>query len=251
MEGNDLLFTKYTDQDSQLLLMLEKKEALEEYDPMILACLEQKNQVIAENYLTELCFRLLDIPEEDHLFTFRIYFTGLISEVIRRFTLKGRLQAQHLTNSSAIISTIESWTTIAEFLSSIPWFVRKVIEYIMGELSLVDYSPITGKILNLINENLEGNHLSLRWLSLTLGISPSHLCNNFKADMDETLSTFINRRKIQESCFDIKHTDMTLKEIADKFGYGSQSYYIHTFKKFMDITPLKYKRNYYVEANKI
>ncbi|PKR77902.1 hypothetical protein CEY16_08220 [Halalkalibacillus sediminis] len=245
--SNDLLYTANTKQDSQLYLLFAIKETIEEFDPKVLASLEQKNQIAAENYLTELCFRLLDIPEEDHLFTFRIYFTSLITEIIRRFTLRGRLQSQHLSNGWAVIATVENWETVAEYLSSIPWFVDKAIKYVIAETAIVEFTPTMGRILNLINDNLEGNHLSLRWISAELKISPSHLCNIFKTDMDETLSSFINRRKIQEAAYDIKHTSLTLSEIAIKYGYGSQSYFIKTFRKYMDTTPLKYKRNHFEE----
>ncbi|NIK13178.1 helix-turn-helix transcriptional regulator [Alkalibacillus almallahensis] len=242
----DLMSLDTVNQDSQLFQLLALKEAIEEFDPKVIACLEKKDQIASEHELTELCFQLLEIPEEDHLLIFRIYFTSLITEIIRRFTLRGRLQTAHLGNGLAIIAIVENWETVAEFMSLIPWFIDKVIHDIIGCVALIEYTPTMGRILNLINENIEGSHLTLKWISEALEVSTSHLCNIFKTEMDETIGSYVNRRKIQEAAFDIKESQLTLTEIGEKYGFGSQSYFIRTFKRYMNTTPLKYKKQYFL-----
>ncbi|MFD1318518.1 helix-turn-helix domain-containing protein [Loigolactobacillus zhaoyuanensis] len=77
-----------------------------------------------------------------------------------------------------------------------------------------------------------------------VGKSLSYVSSKFKKELGFTLSTFINRCKIEEAQNLLQNTNMTIAEISNYLCFSDQSYFYRVFRQIIGSTPLQYKRKY-------
>ncbi|MDU7963827.1 MAG: helix-turn-helix transcriptional regulator [Clostridium perfringens] len=76
-------------------------------------------------------------------------------------------------------------------------------------------------------------------------MNKSYFCNLFKSETGQTFINFLNNYRIEKSKNLLKDLDLSLLDIAHKVGFSNQSYYCTVFKKFTNLTPLKYRESTY------
>lgn len=103
------------------------------------------------------------------------------------------------------------------------------------------YSNIVLRTINNANQSLT-DKVTLKELAAKVYVHPNYLSSLFKKEVSISLFQYILKRKVEESVYFIKYTDMSLAEIANKFYFCSQSYYIKTFKQYLGVTPNWYRR---------
>lgn len=103
------------------------------------------------------------------------------------------------------------------------------------------YSNIVLHTINNVNQSLT-EKITLKQFADKVFVHPNYLSSLFKKEVGISLFEYILKRKVEESMYYIKYTDMPLAAIADKFHFCSQSYYIKTFKKTLGVTPNWYRR---------
>lgn len=97
-----------------------------------------------------------------------------------------------------------------------------------------EYIHRINKVLTYIDENLN-NELSLKTLSNVAYYSPFHLHRLFKAITNETLNTYITRKRIERTAMMLIHNkEYSITEIAYKYGFKNDSTFSRTFKNYMD-----------------
>ena len=69
-----------------------------------------------------------------------------------------------------------------------------------------------------------------------------HLYRIFPYATGCTIGTYIRKRRLSLSIYDLIHTDKRIIDIAITYGYNSQESYIRAFKQMFGITPGKYRR---------
>jgi AraC-like DNA-binding protein len=75
-----------------------------------------------------------------------------------------------------------------------------------------------------------------------LKVSPSYLARRFKRDRNFSLKEYLLREKMLRAAFLMTNEPMlTIKEIARKVGFLDVGYFSQTFKKYMGISPGKYR----------
>lgn len=84
--------------------------------------------------------------------------------------------------------------------------------------------------------------LTLEEIASEISVSPNYLSTLFHEVVGIPLKQYINRKKIDESTYFLKHTDSSILDIALLFNFCNQSYYTSLFKKFTGITPKQYKQ---------
>lgn len=72
--------------------------------------------------------------------------------------------------------------------------------------------------------------------------SPNYLSARFKKIMGETLSSYIQNRKIQVAQNMLRYSDYSYAEIANYLCFSSQSYFTQTFKKVTGQLPSQYRQ---------
>jgi AraC-like DNA-binding protein len=83
---------------------------------------------------------------------------------------------------------------------------------------------------------------SLELLSSECGVSVSTLSRLFRSHLDISPVNYIIDRRLEQAKMLIDLGDMTLKEIADKCGYKSESFFSRSFKKKYGVPPASFRR---------
>lgn len=106
------------------------------------------------------------------------------------------------------------------------------------------YSSLIRDTIKIIDENIENENLSLRWLAGTiLYTNVDYLGKLFKKETGKNFSHYVMEKRMEMA------KDLILEgkkdriyEVAEKVGYGSNSqYFSQVFKKYTGVSPLEYK----------
>ena len=93
-----------------------------------------------------------------------------------------------------------------------------------------------------------GEKIMLRDIACAAGLSRSECCRYFRRMLNTTPLSYVTDYRIQKSLSLLQHADSNVTEIAYQVGFNSTSYFIDTFRKRINMTPLAYKK--YKEVSK-
>lgn len=104
-----------------------------------------------------------------------------------------------------------------------------------------EYIRRINKALRFIDEHLD-DELSLEKISSIACYSPFHFHRLFKAITDETLNTYISRRRIEKAASVLMHRgDISVSALSLQLGFNSNSSFTRAFKKFYGISPSEFR----------
>ena len=135
----------------------------------------------------------------------------------------------------------------ARTLSEIqPYILDKSIEIAGSNVSESKkvYSSLVRDTINSINENIENENLSLRWLAGTiLFTNVDYLGKLFKKETGKNFSHYVMEKRMEMAKTLLREGKKDrIYEIAETVGYGSNSqYFSQVFKKYTGVSPLEYK----------
>ncbi len=95
------------------------------------------------------------------------------------------------------------------------------------------------KILRYIEENYKT--ASLSELSALLHYDVSALSREIKKQTGKNYTQLLQEKRLSQSCFLLKNTDMSVKQVAESIGYENLSFFFRLFKSEYGISPKKYK----------
>lgn len=226
-----------------------KKECLglwdtfKKMDPQVLEKLEARNtpQVILHlNELIALCSQLEN--EDVGLFTLWTYYNSLGTYIFRKIIRLESENEKDLAMISALLFTVRKWKTIEEFKKMTPWFVEKLDYFFDEEKHLPHSNPLVTKTIQYIKKHYQDQHLTIKTIADTLGVSRGYLGQLFKSHMDKNLTQYIKEYRIRQACEDLKNTTHMNEEIARRNGFKSSGNFIKAFKSILGITPQRYRR---------
>ena len=106
------------------------------------------------------------------------------------------------------------------------------------------YSSLVRDTINSINDNIENENLSLRWLAGTiLFTNVDYLGKLFKKETGKNFSYYVMEKRMEMAkALLLEGKKDRIYEIAETVGYGSNSqYFSQVFKKYTGVSPLEYK----------
>ena len=89
--------------------------------------------------------------------------------------------------------------------------------------------------------NNYSRRLSLSEVARAAELSPAYFSTLFKQEMGEGFSDYLARLRIEKATLLLLKTNLSLPEIASQCGFEDQSWFSKTFKKFMRLSPGKYR----------
>lgn len=109
---------------------------------------------------------------------------------------------------------------------------------------LADKSMLVKQLINYIDSHIY-DRVTLDELAETFDKHKTHLSALFKKEMGQTIHSYIQERKINESKHLLLFTDKSYKEISVLLSFASQSHFIQVFKKTTSLTPREYRDQHY------
>ncbi len=104
------------------------------------------------------------------------------------------------------------------------------------------YDPFVNEAINYIEENLE-RKISIDNLCNKFHVSKNYLYEAFKANLNNTVTGYINEVRIQRAKKLLEQTDLSVYQIAEKVGVENYTYFCKLFKKLSGTTPTEYRKN--------
>jgi AraC family transcriptional regulator len=84
-------------------------------------------------------------------------------------------------------------------------------------------------------------HLSLSLIARIIGVHPVHLAREFRRHYHSTVGEYLRRLRIEYITSELATSDTSVVEIAAAAGFSDQSHLSRTFKRYMGMTPAKYR----------
>jgi AraC-like DNA-binding protein len=72
-------------------------------------------------------------------------------------------------------------------------------------------------------------------------MAPNSFARLFKEEMNITLHSFIQNRKIAKACEIFEHTNETIESISFKLGFSDRYHFSRVFKSITGISPALYR----------
>lgn len=108
-------------------------------------------------------------------------------------------------------------------------------------VDFMDYHSEVLHSITYIEKNLEKT-ISLDELAQTVHLSKYHYHRIFHKIAGESVSKYINRRRMEKAAEELVRTDEPIINIALKYQYGSQEAFSRAFQHIHGITPGRYRR---------
>lgn len=141
-----------------------------------------------------------------------------------------------------LISQLQKGEADSEFLISI-LFCRTLLEL---SFCAVHSRKFTGmyylkKACGYIDKNLCST-IRIPELAAYTGINKSYLQSLFSRILNCTITEYINGKRMEQAVFLLTNSSMSVTDIAFTTGYNSRQHFAHTFEKFYQTSPQKYRR---------
>ncbi|MBN6187587.1 AraC family transcriptional regulator [Aneurinibacillus sp. BA2021] len=112
-------------------------------------------------------------------------------------------------------------------------------------LSLRYYEEITKeeqlrKCLNYINEHYKED-LSVKQVAEQVNLSATYFSRLFKKETGHSFVYYVTFIKMQRAVWLLRHTNLTIEQIAEELGFNTPNYFSGTFKKYAGLTPSEYR----------
>lgn len=105
-----------------------------------------------------------------------------------------------------------------------------------------NYTRLINKTEDYIEENLE-QKITLKELANNIHLSEYHFHRLFKKFSSETLNEFITRIKMERSAiYLVVNSQISITEIAYRYGYCDSSSYCRAFKKHFGVSPTEFRK---------
>ena len=98
------------------------------------------------------------------------------------------------------------------------------------------------KIIAYIEENLTNSDLSLSTIANSLFMNYSYLSRIFKQEMEESITEYVTKLRINKSILYINNTNLKAYEIAEKVGIKDAHYFSICFKKYTGKSINEYRK---------
>lgn len=145
----------------------------------------------------------------------------------------------------------------AVYLSEIRDFIERTgmeIADMNAPASAKIYSSLIRETISIIDENIENENLSLRWLAGTvLYTNVDYLGKLFKKETGRNFSHYVMEKRMEMAKgLILEGKKDRIYEVAEKVGYGSNSqYFSQVFKKYTGVSPLEYREFARLEREKL
>ncbi|MGE5557625.1 MAG: AraC family transcriptional regulator [Bacillota bacterium] len=153
-------------------------------------------------------------------------FDVLVNNIYKEYTLK----------PNGYMSIIRAY-----MIQLIIKIVRSLAEKGKNSKEAAEKNPLVENIIHYLKEHF-AERFSLTGLVLKSFFSKGHLCKVFKEATGMTMSSYVQKLRIDEACKLISSTDMKMTDIAYKAGFSDYKSFYRLFKKVTGRRPAEYRQ---------
>ena len=112
--------------------------------------------------------------------------------------------------------------------------------------AIKDFSPsktdeaLLKKAYAIVEKNLSNPNFEVNDFAYEIGMSRTQLYRKIDAIAGQSVKEFIRIIRLKKAAELLVTSDMNITEIADRVGFGSQSYFTTSFTEYFGINPSKY-----------
>jgi YesN/AraC family two-component response regulator len=134
-------------------------------------------------------------------------------------------------------------------IDDIAYWLSEIMERftdLVFDLKEIKHTDAMYKAISYIHRH-HGERISLEDVAAQVRLSPAYFSKVFRREAGCTFRSYLNRVRIEKSKLLLRDGGMQLAEVAGLAGYEDQSYFTKVFKKFVGVSPGKYREawNYY------
>ncbi|MBQ7933752.1 MAG: AraC family transcriptional regulator [Lachnospiraceae bacterium] len=167
-------------------------------------------------------------------------YTIIMNTLLRKAAEKGSVHPLHLDRiSSDYARKIEMLTSQEACYRLQKEMVRKYCLLVKNH-SMKNYSLLIQKAITRIDSDLTAD-LSLKTIAALLNVNPSYLSNQFKKETGNTLTDYVNKKKVEHAILLLNSTPLQIQTIAQHCGIPDVNYFTKLFKKYIQKTPKEYR----------
>lgn len=182
---------------------------------------------------SEIYIKILQNRPKDFPYIFE--FTNEDADVIVNI-LKLLLKEESSKNYSEHLSNLLiNQLLIMVFRSNPDFFKNTKTEFEKTIYNIQDY----------INENYMED-INLDSIENKFYINKYEVSRNFKKITGYNFKTYLILVRLSKAKDLLVNSNLTIAEISDRIGYGSESLFVRMFKKYENTTPTKYRRSYQI-----
>ena len=156
---------------------------------------------------------------------------------IKEASASQNLHLWEYLNSSCSRVLVSGFETFEAFYNEL---VKQVHKY----YSAVNHKQSENQVAKIcvyINQNYASPSINTSEIAKFVHLSTTYVCHLFKKERNETISSYLNKVRVEKSKAYLLDNNMPLYEVASKVGYSDPNYYMRIFKKITGIPPSTYR----------
>lgn len=140
--------------------------------------------------------------------------------------------------SFAPLNTTEQAAYVLRFLQKSDRLLNKVQQSMY---------PCVDAVIKIVNE-FSDKDISLKTLAVKLNVTPSYLGTVFHQQTGYYFNDYLAEARLKYAAELLEQTDLKIKDIVDKIGFASQTYFNRSFKRYYNTSPVNYRRDKKIES---
>ncbi len=176
----------------------------------------------------------------DYLRNIRYHFVVSVALITRLCVENGLERELAYTLSDLYISKMDSLSSASKILLLHNEMQLDFTQKMADLPKKQTYSLQTAKTIEYIYHH-RNERLTVAMVAEKLSMNRSYLSTLFHKETGESISSFIRREKIKAAANMLRFSDYSYSEIAEYYGFSSQSHFIQCFRNETGLTPMKYR----------
>ena len=109
----------------------------------------------------------------------------------------------------------------------------------MKEETTYGHQELINQVIDYIHTHLH-KALTLEMLAAEMNMSVYHFHRLFKSHLQETLSAYITRQRMERAVMYLQTRDLSLQELSEKMGYATAQSFSKAFKRYFGVSPVAF-----------
>jgi two-component system response regulator YesN len=228
-------------------IFLNEEKGVFEYEPRLTVVkpfIDEISTIIQENKFDEMDYIMekgVHFFRQNHLGMGEVVYlwNQVVSVLVGTYYDELKDMELDFLNYSELKERFENFESLCSFLYDILIYIKQLNGQTVNE---GDINTYFSQMVKYIDNHFQ-SRLYLKDLSAQFFINQVYCCQFFKKNLGKTFSEYVTELRVKKACELLKHTELSIEEVATKVGYVDYYYFNKVFKKQCGITPTKFRKS--------